>query len=72
MRGFRRGIHLHKFLLTSCIPLFINNLSIVMYDIIDTTRQLWAYLNICSFLQICVHYCIDVVAVVEIHSNKFN
>ena len=36
-----------------------------MYDSIDTI--LCVYLNICS-LQICVQYCIDVVAVVEINS----
>ena len=42
-----------------------------MYDSIDTI--LCVYLNICSFcLQICVQYCIDVVAVVEINSIQFN
>ena len=70
---FRQGIHLHKFLLTTFIPHFINNLSIVLYmsglihNSIDTTYYNCVHISMVFFLQICVHYCIDVV-VVEIYS----
>ena len=63
-------------LLTSCIPhfinmQFINNLLSCKYMTVLTLRTfLCAYFIVCSFfLLICVHYCINVVAVVvEINS----
>ncbi len=45
-----------------------------MYDNIDTTYAIVHLFHCLLFMLICVHYCIDVVAVVvvEIHSIQFN
>ena len=58
---FLQRIHLHKFILTSRIPHFINNQQIVMeiYDSISTT-----YVIVCLFHCLLLLYCIDEVAVV--------
>ena len=47
---------------------------LTVYDSIDTTRQLCAYLNIyvVLYLQICVQFYIDGVAVVEINSIQMS
>ena len=66
-------MHLHNFLLTSCIAHFINHLQIVMYinGSIDTTSQLCAYFNIrflCTLLYCNLILLLLLMKSISIHS----